>query len=152
MDSTILERIFEPFFTTKQKGTGTGLGLALPMASSKTTAAASTSSANLEKGQPSISIFPRRIINRTSVRRKRTRSSRRETILIVDDEPINIAVMQEMLEMLHYRVLLAGSGQEAVAVYMVKQKRSTSSSWICHARNQWGRTFDLCGRSIRMWA
>ena len=45
-----------------------------------------------------------------------------ETILVVDDEPINIAVMQEMLEMLHYRVLLAGSGQEAVAVYMVKQK------------------------------
>jgi len=48
----------------------------------------------------------------------------------VDDEQSNIAVMVEMLEMLHYRVLPAGSGQEAVAVYSRRQKRSIWSSWI----------------------
>ena len=45
-----------------------------------------------------------------------------ETIMVVDDEAINISVMKEMLEMLHYRVLPVGSGQEAVAVYMEKGK------------------------------
>ena len=40
---------------------------------------------------------------------------------MVDDEPINVSVMLEMLEMLHYRVLPAGSGQEAIAVYMEKR-------------------------------
>jgi len=43
-----------------------------------------------------------------------------ETILVVDDEQINVAVMRDMLEMLHYRVIAAGSGQEAVAAYLAK--------------------------------
>ena len=45
-----------------------------------------------------------------------------ETILVVDDEKSNATVMREILENLGYRVLIAGSGQEAVAVYMEKGK------------------------------
>jgi two-component system cell cycle sensor histidine kinase/response regulator CckA len=43
-----------------------------------------------------------------------------ETILVVDDEKSNATMMQEILESSGYRVLIAGSGQEAVAVYMEK--------------------------------
>jgi len=38
-------------------------------------------------------------------------------VLIVDDEKLNIAVTAEMLEALGYRVISAGSGQEAIYRY-----------------------------------
>jgi two-component system cell cycle sensor histidine kinase/response regulator CckA len=43
-----------------------------------------------------------------------------ETILVVDDEKCNIAVTKEILESLGYRVMIAGCGQEAIALYMEK--------------------------------
>jgi len=45
-----------------------------------------------------------------------------ETILVVDDEKMVLEVSKELLEFLGYRVYAAGSGQEAIAVYMEKQK------------------------------
>ena len=45
-----------------------------------------------------------------------------ETILLVDDEEMVLEVSKELLESLGYRVYAAGSGQEALAVYMEKQK------------------------------
>jgi CheY-like chemotaxis protein len=45
-----------------------------------------------------------------------------ETILLVDDEKMILEVSKAMLESMGYRVYAAGSGQEAVAVYMEKQK------------------------------
>jgi two-component system cell cycle sensor histidine kinase/response regulator CckA len=44
-----------------------------------------------------------------------------ETILLVDDEQMVLKVTRELLESLGYRVYAAGSGQEAVAVYMDKR-------------------------------
>lgn len=46
----------------------------------------------------------------------------KETILIVDDEDVNIEVMTEILEMLGYKVLTAGNGMEAVRIYQEKGK------------------------------
>lgn len=46
----------------------------------------------------------------------------KKTILVVDDEKSSATVMKEILESLGYRVLIAGSGQEAVAVYTEKGK------------------------------
>jgi len=40
----------------------------------------------------------------------------------VDDEKMVLEVSKELLEFLGYRVYAAGSGQEAIAVYMEKQK------------------------------
>jgi CheY-like chemotaxis protein len=45
-----------------------------------------------------------------------------KTILVADDEKMLLEVSREMLELLGYRVYAAGSGQEAVALYMEKQK------------------------------
>jgi CheY-like chemotaxis protein len=45
-----------------------------------------------------------------------------ETILLVDDEKMVLEVSKELLESLGYRVYAAGSGEEAIAVYMEKQK------------------------------
>jgi len=45
--------------------------------------------------------------------------------------------MQEMLEMLHYQVLPAGSGEEALAIYMEKHKEiDIVNPGHGHARNR----------------
>ena len=44
-----------------------------------------------------------------------------ETILLVDDEQMVLEVSKDLLEYMGYRVYAAGSGQEAIAVYMEKR-------------------------------
>jgi CheY-like chemotaxis protein len=44
-----------------------------------------------------------------------------ETILLIDDELINLEVGGELLESLGYRVYLAGNGQEGLAIYEEKR-------------------------------
>jgi two-component system, cell cycle sensor histidine kinase and response regulator CckA len=123
MDGKTLERIFEPFFSTKQKGTGTGLGLASAYGIIKNHNGSIHVFSEPGKGTTFHIYLPATDHQPVVGEEKKDEIlTGRETILIVDDEPINISVMQEMLEMLHYRVLLAGNGQEAVAVYMEKKK------------------------------
>jgi two-component system cell cycle sensor histidine kinase/response regulator CckA len=123
MDSKMLERIFEPFFTTKQKGTGTGLGLASAYGIIKNHGGSIHVISEPGKGATFHIYLPATDHQPVvSEKKKDEIFTGGETILIVDDEPINTSVMQEMLEMLHYRVLIAGSGQEAVAVYREKKK------------------------------
>lgn len=123
MDEATRRRVFEPFFTTKEPGKGTGLGLAsayniianhdgfvelesesgkgstfnvyLPAAGDDPPVSDSTPEQNPRRGQ--------------------------ETVLIVDDDPLNVTVMKEILETLGYRVLCAGNGQEALSIYMIKK-------------------------------
>ena len=46
-----------------------------------------------------------------------------ETILLVDDEDMIIEVGREMLKAVGYKVLIARSGQEAIAIYRKKQDK-----------------------------
>lgn len=41
----------------------------------------------------------------------------KETLLLVDDEEVNLELMREILELLGYKILLAGNGQEALQIY-----------------------------------
>ncbi len=145
MDSKTLERIFEPFFTTKQKGTGTGLGLASAYGIIKNHGGSIHVFSEPEKGTTFHIYLPATDHQPVvSEEKKDDIFTGGETILIVDDEPINISVMQEMLEMLHYRVLLAGSGQEAVTLYMEKQKEIDIVILdMVMPGMSGGRTFDL---------
>lgn len=122
MDKKTLERIFEPFFTTKPKGIGSGLGLASAYGIVKNHGGGIHGYSEPKKGT-TIKIYLPATENQpvTGEEKKEEIFTGRETILVVDDEPINISVMLEMLEMLHYRVLPAGSGQEAIATYMEKK-------------------------------
>jgi two-component system cell cycle sensor histidine kinase/response regulator CckA len=122
MDKKTLERIFEPFFTTKPKGIGTGLGLASAYGIVKNHGGGIHVYSEPEKGT-TIKIYLPATENQpeTGAEKKEEIFTGGETILVVDDEQINISVMLEMLEMLHYRVLPAGSGQEAIAIYMEKK-------------------------------
>ncbi len=123
MNDKTLERIFEPFFSTKPKGVGTGLGLASAYGIIKNHGGDIRVASEPGRGTTFTIYLPASEL-RPTVTEKREEEvfTGRETIMIVDDEQINISVMKEMLEILHYRVIPVGSGQEAVAVYMEKGK------------------------------
>ncbi|MCE0482834.1 MAG: PAS domain S-box protein [Methylacidiphilales bacterium] len=121
-----LEKIFEPFFTTKEIGKGTGLGLSTVMAIVKShhgfinvysepnvgttfkiyLPAASTVT---ESGEDVslVADLPR---------------GNGETVLIVDDEAAILVITGQTLEAFGYRILKAGNGAEAVAIYAQHQK------------------------------
>ncbi|MBN1382404.1 MAG: response regulator [Deltaproteobacteria bacterium] len=123
MNKKTMKRIFEPFFTTKPKGIGTGLGLTSVFGIIKNHGGAIQVESKPGKGTTFKIYLPATNHHEPAIGEEQEKEiiTGQETVLIVDDELINITVMKEMLEMLNYRVLCAGSGQEAVAVYMEKQ-------------------------------
>ena len=123
MDSKTLERVFDPFFTTKPKGAGSGLGLTSAYGIIKNHGGGIHVFSEPGKGT-TFNIYLPATESQPAVGEKQEQEifTGWETIMLVDDEQINISVMKEMLEMLHYLVLPVGSGQEAVAVYMEKGK------------------------------
>ena len=122
MDERVKHRIFDPFFTTKKMGRGTGLGLAMVYGIIKGHDGMILVDSEIGKGTTFTMYLPasdKPLVAEEVVTAETVRGT--ETILLVDDETIVLEVNREILEFLGYRVYLAGSGQEAVAVYMEKQ-------------------------------
>jgi len=118
MEKEVLDRIFEPFFTTKPKGVGTGLGLASAYGIIKNHKGAIHVYSEKGKGTTfSIYLPSSDKLPQTEAEEEHHLAAGTETILIVDDEQMNIVVIKEMLEMLGYNIYAAGSGQEALAIY-----------------------------------
>jgi two-component system cell cycle sensor histidine kinase/response regulator CckA len=118
MDEQTLDRIFEPFFTTKETGQGTGLGLASVYGIIK--GHGGYVDVESRKGHGStFSIYlpasDKEVLKAVepTVRLPKTTG----TVLLVDDEDIILQVGKDLLELMGYRVLTAGNGQEAVEVY-----------------------------------
>ncbi len=124
MDAKTRERIFEPFFTTKPRGRGTGLGLAsaygiirnhngaIQVASSPGHGAAFTILLPAVEGEAQSEIAPIQEITPGT-----------ETILLVDDEEMILAVATDLLETLGYRVIKARGGRAALSVYAENSKQ-----------------------------
>ncbi len=117
MDAETKAQVFEPFFTTKEKGKGTGLGLAMVYGIVKQNGGF----INLysEPGQGStFKIYLKRHAARTSpVAGPRDLSGRitgRELLLLVEDEAAIRDFSRRMLEETGYRVMTAGSSEEAL--------------------------------------
>ena len=121
MDRQTLGRIFEPFFSTKEVGRGTGLGLATvygivkqhkgwievnSQVSSGTTFKIYFSATTREHDAATV-------IPATS---QPVRGGK-ETILVVEDEPVLRELVSDILSHYQYRVLEAGSGVEALKVW-----------------------------------
>lgn len=125
MEKGILTRVFDPFFTTKEIGKGTGLGLATAYGIIK--GHGGIINIYSEKGHGTAVTIYLPISERSADKSDKTsaihevRTKKGGTILLVDDEQINIDVTRELLETNDYQVITALNGFEAVEIFKRNQ-------------------------------
>jgi two-component system, cell cycle sensor histidine kinase and response regulator CckA len=116
----LLSKIFEPFFSTKERGKGTGLGLSSASGIVKSHGGFLTVYSEVGKGSrfrvhipaaESIAKLP------TPERAIELPSGSGELILVADDELAIREIIRVTLEANKYRVITAGDGTEAVALF-----------------------------------
>jgi PAS domain S-box-containing protein len=120
MSSEAMAHLFEPFFTTKEVGKGTGLGLSTVYGIVVQSGGLVAVESELKRGTTFTFHFPRAdglvspldpIPTPVPARAPGT-----ETVLVVEDEPLVRAVTVRALTSAGHRVLVAGSGAEALAL------------------------------------
>jgi len=117
MDEQVFSHLFEPFFTTKEIGKGSGLGLASVYGSVQQNNGFIKVYSEPGQGSTFKIYLPRhtdKAAQKTEKRRARTAERGRETILLVEDEPMILEMTTTMLEMLGYSVLAARTPGEAI--------------------------------------
>lgn len=127
IEEGVIDHIFEPFFTTKKEQQGTGMGLAAVYGIAKSHGGAITVDSKIGEGTSFLLYLP--------VTQKRAEKYEKENltlgttydeqVLIVDDDQQVSQTIRQMLKGLGYRVLVAGSGEEAVSLYRGKHKDIT---------------------------
>ena len=116
MADDVLGKAMEPFFTTKGPGAGTGLGLASVANFARQTGGFTTIKSAPGQGC-AVSIYLPRATQDSAMRRPTLDASppsRRELILVVEDDDQVRDVTLKRLESLGYTTLQAGTGPEAV--------------------------------------
>jgi two-component system cell cycle sensor histidine kinase/response regulator CckA len=120
MDEQTQQRVFDPFFTTKAMGRGTGLGLATVYGIVKGHGGFIQVESAPGKGTIFTFFLPafgrRRRADR-EIPAARGAVGAKKTVLVVDDEPANMEVTKEILEILNYNVQTACTGMEAVKIF-----------------------------------
>jgi len=116
----IRERIFEPFFTTKEPGKGTGLGLATVHTIIKNHHALLRVESEVGHGTTFKIYLPADPTLRADAAIPAVPDllrGRGELVLVIDDESSIRNITQQTLEAFGYRVITAGGGAEAIALY-----------------------------------
>lgn len=119
MDRETMERLFEPFFTTKVRGQGTGLGLAVVYGIVSSHYGFVRVDSRPGKGAVFNFYFPEAESVPVIAADEPTagHSSGSETLLVVEDEPMLVELLRNLLEGQGYRVFIARDGEEAVELY-----------------------------------
>ncbi|MCX7635093.1 MAG: response regulator, partial [Syntrophales bacterium] len=120
-DKTI-ERVFDPFFTTKKAGKGAGLGLSMVYGIVRGHCGHIQVESQLGRGTTFRILLPatQKVPVREEAPIREEIMKGHETILIIDDEIVNLEVNRELLMSLGYKVYVAMSGQEGLAIYAEK--------------------------------
>lgn len=120
MSPEVMKRIFEPFFTTKEPELGTGLGLATIFGIAEQHNGWVEVESVEGAGSTFTFFFPRSRMEE-AIPAKKTggteMSSGRETIFLVEDEPLVRLLIKVVLDRLGYRVIEAVSGVVALEAY-----------------------------------
>ncbi|MEP6922489.1 MAG: PAS domain S-box protein [bacterium] len=124
MSPEIQSRIFEPFFTTKEMTKGTGLGLSTALTIVKSHGGFVNVYSEINKGSQFALYLPAMDAPGKEAERVLQTNfplGNGELILVVDDEESIREITRATLETFGYRVLTAGDGTEALAVYAGKK-------------------------------
>ncbi|MBD0325238.1 MAG: PAS domain S-box protein [Pyrinomonadaceae bacterium] len=116
----MLNKIFEPFFTTKEMGKGTGLGLSTALTIVRSHGGFVNVYSEAGKGTQFAVYLPAIEIGATEQAEKERPElpvGHGELVLVVDDEEAIREITKGTLETFGYKVLTAGDGTEAVALY-----------------------------------
>lgn len=120
MPRATVDKIFDPFFTTKEVGKGTGLGLSTALGIVKSHSGFISVYSELGKGTVFKIFLPATMSDVELQKSKRVGAPIRgngEQILIVDDEPNILEITKRIFEKHNYRVISAGDGTEALALF-----------------------------------
>jgi len=112
-------QVFDPFFTTKAVGSGTGLGLSMVKGFVVQSGGNVTLRSELGRGTTIEILLPEVADTREPqvvTSPGQNPAGRGETILVVEDESAVAAVGFQVLSRSGYRILLADSGQSAIAL------------------------------------
>jgi PAS domain S-box-containing protein len=115
MSASVKARVFEPFFTTKRSDKGTGLGLATVFALVRRLGG--TVALESSEGQGTTVFVGLPIARRASqipIVASAATQSGGETVLVVDDDPLVRLTVENHLEALGYRALVASNAEEAI--------------------------------------
>jgi CheY-like chemotaxis protein len=115
MSSDVLAHAFEPFFTTKDLARGSGLGLPVVYGIVKQSGGQIRVHSELGKGTR-VEIYLAHVPEPELPEAASDAAAGDETVLLVEDEDLVRKVVSRILERAGYRVLVAGSGAEALAM------------------------------------
>ena len=113
-----LKRMFEPFFSTKFAGRG--LGLAAVRGIARSHRAVISVSSELGRGTCIRVLFPASAVEAKSIREDAPTHVEEDvtgTVLVVDDEPDVLDVMEQILLLAGYSVVTARDGHDAMDVF-----------------------------------
>ncbi len=116
IDSDILDKIFDPFFTTKNmdKMRGSGLGLSVVHSVIQDHSGYITVNSALGQGTKFSAYFPIARQQEIQVTAERINGGK-ESILVVDDDPVQRRVASQLLTRLGYQVRTVSSGEIAIS-------------------------------------
>jgi signal transduction histidine kinase/CheY-like chemotaxis protein len=117
MSSEVASRAFEPFFTTKEVGKGTGLGLSMVYGFAQQSGGLVQMQSEPGQGSVVRLFFPRLATPPSEdppPAERTVTQAERETILLVEDDDMVRAYVENELKALGYRVITASNGPAAL--------------------------------------
>lgn len=119
----VIPHIFEPFYTTKPVGKGTGLGLAQAYGIIKQHGGYIDVQSEVGEGTRFAIYLPTlatQQYDKVDVLYASPVEGHGRTILVVEDDPITLNAIQDLLEAQEYRVIAANNGNEALQILEIK--------------------------------
>jgi PAS domain S-box-containing protein len=122
-----LSRIFDPFFTTKEPGKGTGLGLSVVYNVVKAHGGEIFAKSHPGKGSSFRILLPKPAPETPAQTQEQKSTEKAGRILVADPDPGTLNLFRDVLSRMHYEVIPARDGQEALDIY---SRQKEAIDWV----------------------